>query len=202
VARKKASRQGMPSVLIVCEGSQTEPNYISGLCRHLGINPAAVTIMPGNGVTDPASLVRKAQKEFTEDGAYDLVYVVCDGDVGGLGAARTLAAKTLKNSAKEKTSVRVIASHPSFEYWLLLHFEYRARPFSAEEVLQDLRAHLTDYDKAEPRLFEMMELGLARACLNAERLKMDLHTSGAVTPDTDMATLVNQLREASLAARK
>jgi hypothetical protein len=32
LARQKASRAGMPSILIVCEGRETEPNYIAGFC--------------------------------------------------------------------------------------------------------------------------------------------------------------------------
>lgn len=201
VARRKASRQGMPAILIVCEGSETEPNYIRGLCQHLGINPAAVRIKCGDGVTDPKSLVRKAQKEFSEDGGFDLVYVICDGDTGGIDEARELATTNLKNSSGEKTTVRVIASHPSFEYWLLLHFEYRARPCTAAEVIRELRAHLPGFHKAEPRLFEMVEAGLERACQHVERLKNELQASGATTPTTDMASLVSQLREVSLAAR-
>jgi RloB-like protein len=192
----------MPAILIYCEGSETEPNYLRGLCRHLGINPAAVRIKSGEGATDPKSLVRLAQKDFTEDGGFDLVYVICDGDTGRVDEARELATKKLKNSAGDKTNVRVIASHPSFEYWLLLHFEYRARPCSAAEAIRDLRAHLTGYDKAEPQIFEMVEMGLDRACQHAERLKRDLQASGANTPDTDMASLVSQLREAKLAANK
>ena len=64
VARRKASRAGLPSVLIVCEGRETEPNYIDGLRDHLRINAAAVHIEPGGSVTDPIGLVRNAHKRF------------------------------------------------------------------------------------------------------------------------------------------
>jgi hypothetical protein len=195
IARRKASRQGMPAILIVCEGRETEPNYIRGLCDYLGINRAAVQIECAEGVTDPGGLVRKAQQRFASDGGYDRVFVVCDGDTSGLAAARELARKSLRNAARELTTVQVIASHPSFEYWLLLHFEYRAAPCAAAEATRELRRHLTGFVKAEPRIFEMVEAGLDLACERADQLKRELAQIGASVPDTDMAALVRQLIE-------
>ena len=195
IARRKASRQGMPAILIVCEGRETEPNYIRGLCDHLGINRAAVQIECCEGVTDPKGLVRKARQHFTSDGAYDRVFVVCDGDTSGLAAARELAQKPLRNAAREPTIMQVIASHPSFEFWLLLHFEYRAAPCSAVEATRDLRRYLTGYEKAEPRIFDMVEAGVDLACERAARLKLELVQIGASVPDTDMASMVRQLME-------
>ena len=49
VARRKASRGGLPSVLVVCEGRETEPNYIDGLRDHLLINAAPFQMEPGGG---------------------------------------------------------------------------------------------------------------------------------------------------------
>ena len=46
--RKKASRQGLPAVLIICEGRETEPNYIDGLRDFLRINAAAVHVVRVN----------------------------------------------------------------------------------------------------------------------------------------------------------
>jgi hypothetical protein len=99
LARLKGAREGLPAVLIVCEGRETEPNYIEGLCEHLGANSAAITVIRGESVTDPVGLVRRAQRRFKADGGYDLVYVVCDGDVPRLTEARELAQKTLNTGS-------------------------------------------------------------------------------------------------------
>ncbi len=123
LARHKASREGLPAVLVVCEGRETEPNYIDGLREHLRINAAAVHIVRGDSVTDPIGLVRKAKKLYAGDRDFDLVYVVCDGDSQHLAAARELAARPLRNSAGAVTHVQVIANVPSIEFWLLLHFD-------------------------------------------------------------------------------
>lgn len=195
VARRKATRQGLSSILIVCEGRETEPNYIRGLCGHLGVNMAAVRVIPGDNDTTPAGLVRKAQGVFTEDGGYDYAYVICDGDTGGLAEARAVAQKTIRNAAKQATTVQIVASHPSIEFWLLLHFEYSSAPCSAAEALARLRGHLTGYQKADPKIFDAVAAGLEAACQNAAHLKAENAATGAETPDTDMAQLVERLRE-------
>jgi len=47
-------------------------------------------------------------------------------------------------------NVKVIVSNPCFEYWLLLHYEYTAKPFKdCNEANQLLKKYLTDYDKSE-----------------------------------------------------
>ena len=194
LARQKGALQGLPAVLIVCEGRETEPNYIEGLCTHLGVNSAAVNVIRGESATDPVGLVRRAQRLFISDGAYDLVYVVCDGDGPRLAEARQLARQALRNSARERTQVQIIASSPSFEFWLLLHFEYSARPYqAAAEVTDALRRHVTDYAKNDRNVFTKVAVGLDAACQNADRLKAELNRTAAHVPDTDIRSLVDQL---------
>lgn len=196
LARQKASRGGLPAILVVCEGRATEPNYIDGLCAHLRINAAAVHIEAGDSVTDPAGLVRKAQRLFKSDRDYDLVYVVCDGDSNHLAAARALAARPLRNAAGAITVVQIIASCPSIEFWLLLHFEYSARPFrNVAEVQQALRAHLPDYRKSDRDIFRKTAAGFDLACQRVQQLKAELRASGGTEPGTDMPLLVEQFRK-------
>lgn len=194
LARHKGARKGLSAVLIICEGRETEPNYIEGLIDHLGVNRAAVKVVHGESVTDPLGLVRKAQRAFTSDGGYDLVYVVCDGDAPQLADARELARKTLRNTSRERTEVQLIASHPSFEFWLLLHFEYSVRPYlSGADAAMALRRHVTDYAKNDRNIFAKVATGLDTACRNSDRLKKELAKTGAQVPDTDMRTLIDQL---------
>ena len=70
--------------------------------------------------------------------------------------------------------VRLVLSMPCFEYWLLLHFEYTTRAFlgtpgrsACSRVISELKRHLPDYEKNDPRLFvrlrEQMPEAVARA---------------------------------------
>lgn len=194
LARQKASREGMPSVLVVCEGRETEPNYIQGLCAAKCVNLAAVDIRSGGSATDPTALVRKAQRIFDADRDFDRVFVVCDETGAGLQRARQLAQRRLRCLNGKFVTVELIVSRPSFEFWLLLHFEYSSRPFrTAEEVIADLRRHLTNYDKASPQLYQQVEAGLDMAIGHVGRLKQELARTGATVPDTDLPHLVVQL---------
>jgi RloB-like protein len=192
--RKKASRAGLPAILIICEGRQTEPNYLRGLCEEHGINRANVTIVSGDGETDAVRLVQKAQRRFEIDRDFDAVFVVCDCVDDTLVDAKARAARSMKNVSGEFLAVELIVSSPCFEFWLLLHFEYVTRPFqTAEAVVDALRRHVTDYDKADRLIFAKVAAGLDRALGNAARLKAELTAVGAVSPDTDMPKLVARL---------
>jgi hypothetical protein len=100
----------------------------------------------------------------------------------------------MKNVSGQMLTVQLISSRPCFEFWLLLHFEYFARPFlNAASVIDILERHLTDYDKADRLIFPKVQSGLERALVNARRLKTELAEIGARTPDTDMADLIETL---------
>jgi hypothetical protein len=192
--RKKGTRAGLPALLIVCEGKETEPNYLRGLCEIHRINAANVIIVPGDGDTDALRLVAKARRRFEVDRDFDAVFVICDCAGEDLATAKALAAKPLKTVSKATLTVQLIVSRPSFEFWLLLHFEYAARPFqTAAETILALRAHITDYSKSDRDIFLKVQSGLDRARANVARLKAELQATGALLPDSDMAELVEML---------
>jgi hypothetical protein len=194
IARRKASRASLPAILIICEGQETEPNYLGGYCDAHGINRANVTIVPGDGDTDAVRLVRKAHRRFAVDRDFDAVFVVCDCAGEELINARALAAKSLMNASRQTISVKLVVSNPCFEYWLLLHFEYLAPAFlTPAEVLNLLRRHVTDYHKADRSIFAKVGIGLERALGNTVRLKAELAAVGAQSPDTDMPDLIETL---------
>lgn len=193
LARHKASRQGLPVFLIVCEGKETEPNYIQGLCEENRINLASVHIVRGRGDTDAVSLVKRAQMLFGKDKDFDRVFVVLDDDGYQLDPAQKLAAKRLKTASGKIINVELIASNPCFEFWLLLHFEFTSRPFVSAKAIEALRVHLTNYEKADRRIFLQVASGLDMAMANARRLKRELATGGARSPSVEMHLLVNEL---------
>ena len=100
----------------------------------------------------------------------------------------------MRNASGEMVPVRLIVSKPCFEFWLLLHFEYVARPLpSAAAAIDLLRRHVTDYDKADRQVFDKVQIGLDRALGNVARLKAELAAVGTQTPDTDMPELIAML---------
>jgi hypothetical protein len=96
--RWAASRAGLPTALIVCEGRCTETHYLRGLIEHLGVNAANAHIQPGSYETDARSLVQDAQARFRKNPEYDRVFVVLDGDQAHLAEARRDGATAMANA--------------------------------------------------------------------------------------------------------
>jgi hypothetical protein len=90
--------------------------------------------------------------------------------------------------------VKLVASDPCFEFWLLLHFEYSAAVMSAADALARLQRHMPGYYKADTAVFDRVCAGLYAACRHAARLDADYGTSGATSPMSDMPKLVEELR--------
>ena len=78
--------------------------------------------------------------------AFEKVYAVFDRDdhdsyLDALTLAASLDGK-LRNDAKQPVSFKAIASVPSFELWLLLHYEDIQAPLHRDEVIQRLKQHI------------------------------------------------------------
>lgn len=192
-----ASRAGLPTALIVCEGRCTEPSYLRGLCEHLGVNAANANIQTGSYKTDALSLVRDARARFRANQEYDHVFVVLDGDQAHLDKARHEAGKGMAKAGGGRVAVELIVTRPCFEYWLLLHFEYTTRGFRSDEAVRALEAHLTDYEKGDREIFAKVRGGFAMAEANAARVIRDIAATGAASSRTDMPVLIAALRAMS-----
>ncbi|NOZ10066.1 MAG: RloB domain-containing protein [Gammaproteobacteria bacterium] len=77
--RRTARRAPYDVVLIVCEGSKTEPNYFCELRDAYRLSSANVSVTEGIG-SDPLSVVRRAEELFEKDSDYDAVFCVFDRD--------------------------------------------------------------------------------------------------------------------------
>jgi hypothetical protein len=60
--RKKATQALYERVLIVCEGEKTEPYYLKGLRKSLGLNPANVVIADKKSGLDPKGSAKRRHR--------------------------------------------------------------------------------------------------------------------------------------------
>jgi hypothetical protein len=195
LARKKATRAGLPTALIVCEGKKTVPAYLRGMIEHLRLHPANAQIHEGSSDTDAVSIVKRARQLFEATPDFDYVCVVMDADQQNLERALQAAGKDLKRADGGKVPIQVILTNPCFEFWLLLHFTYTAKPYrNYTDVHRDLIAHLPTYAKGDRQIFDHVKHGLDAALTHVERLKQALTASNADCPDTDMPVLVQLLK--------
>jgi len=87
----------------------------------------------------------------------------------------------------------IIASVPSFELWLLLHFEDIQAPLHRDEVMRRLKLHIPGYDKGAGNAFATTNVHLAVATKRAERLAMHFTARTDPEPFTAIVELVKLL---------
>ncbi|MDO8445227.1 MAG: RloB family protein [Deltaproteobacteria bacterium] len=196
--RRHAKRAPYAVVLIVCEGSKTEPNYFKGLKDSLRLSSANIIIADNTTGSDPLSVVNSAIKEFNKDPSYDRVYCVFDKDkhTTYAPAIDKIRSTRLKNNAE----LHSITSIPCFEIWLLLHYTYTTGSFCAAGndsncalVLSKLKTYIPDYEKGNQQIFKIVELKLPDALSRAKRLEEFHKTSGTDNPSTKIHKLVEDL---------
>ncbi len=98
------------TILIVCEGENTEPSYFNQF------RVSSVTVKPIGTGYNTISLVNKAA-EFASQKKYDQVWCVFDKDDFSERNFNDAIQKALSKKFK------IAYSNQSFEYWLILHFD-------------------------------------------------------------------------------
>jgi hypothetical protein len=200
--RKLARRASYDRILIVSEGSKTEPNYFGEIRAAYRLHTANVEVRPSELGTAPIQVVQYA-KELFENGdrhkhipsrAFEQVYAVFDRDDHGsyrdaLNLATTLDGK-LRNDNKQPVGFRAIASVPSFELWLLLHYEDIQAPIHRDEVMRRLRQHFPGYEKGVECAFATTRGRLDTATQRAKALAAKFNAYSDPEPYTAIADLV------------
>lgn len=182
---KEARRASYARILIVTEGSKTEPLYLEEIRSAHQLHSANVQVQPGQLGTAPVHVVRYAQQLFEKGDlhkgirpkSFDQVYAVFDRDdhdsyFNALDLANSLDGK-LRNDDRQTVSFKAIASIPSFELWLLLHYENIQGPIHRDEVMARLKQHIPGYKKGAGGVFaatrDQLETGTQRAQALAEK---------------------------------
>ncbi|MBI4986272.1 MAG: RloB domain-containing protein [Rhodocyclales bacterium] len=203
--RKLGRRASYDRILIVSEGSKTEPIYFSEIRAAYRLHTANVEVRPSELGTAPIQVVQYA-KDLFENGdrhkyiqprAFEQVYAVFDRDdhnsyFNALRLAESLDRK-LKNDAKQFIRFKAIASVPSFELWLLLHYEDILAPIHRNEVMLRLKRHIPGYEKGAGRAFAITREHLNIATERAEALAAKFTADTAPEPYTAIVGLVTLL---------
>lgn len=198
--RSEPKRAPYDKVLIVCEGSKTEPNYFRELIDHYEINTANVQV-DGSCGSDPMSVVNHALQLYREEkdkgDPYDRVYCVIDRDAHPRfdDALRKLEAQKPSNVFHATVSI------PCFEYWLLLHFDYTRAAFTSTDrvsmgdaALAALKTYWPEYAKGRVGTFVYLHGQLAFAKANAQRSLEDAQRTASDNPSTNVHELVEYLQ--------
>ncbi len=184
-------------LLIQCEGQKTEPNYLDGLCKACGIrHHLNVKVNPGKGqnaVVTVTAAIAEGNRKLLGEKIYDETWCVLDVEHAAHEAKLTeaLALARAKN-------IRMFLSNPSFEVWLIAHFQRLTRDFAdggaAEAYLNTLwQKHFrSDYEKGDPDLYAKLADKVSDALKNAEWGLESFH-GAASCRDANASTEVYQL---------
>ncbi len=195
VQRTKPRRESYDRVLIVCEGSKTEPNYFEDIRNEYRLSFVNVEVK-GTG-TSPRTVVRKAKelckKSRRQKDAYDSVYCVFDRD-------EHVDFDQACNDAI-RAGLKLARSWPCFEFWLLLHYGQWRRSFSrsgtrspADQCIQELRKRFPEYEKGKEKIFSKLKHQLEEAKTNAASGLRDAKQTGECNPSTEIHLLVEYLQ--------
>jgi RloB-like protein len=195
--RKGPQKEPYDVVLIVCEGTKTEPKYFRGLQHAYTLSSLNVRILPPEG-NDPVSVVNFAIRQLQSDGDYDRAYCVFDRD----GHANYEEALRLIRESDFGKSGRLIGipSIPCFEIWVLLHYQFSTASHVAaggvsacDRVVWEVIRHFSTYTKGADHVFASLAPMLDTGLQNAARLAAHNRQTKASNPATEVHTLVDYL---------
>jgi len=150
------------------------------------------------GVTVEAAIAEGSRRRLGER-IYDDVWCVLDVEHAAHEAKLNEA-----TALARKHNIRLFLSNPSFEVWLIAHFERVTRDFAdggaAEAYLNaHWRKHIGgDYEKGDPRLYVKLADRVNAASDNAQWVLETFHNDSPCrtsNASTEVYQLVRQLRQ-------
>lgn len=194
--RKSKERKPYDVVLIICEGTKTEPYYLNGLRESLRLSNTNIVIENCAG-TDPISIVDHAlEKHRNKNKDYDRVYCVFDKEHSNYQSALD----KINSHAKNDIPIYAIPSVPCFEYWILLHFKDTTKPYQpkgkksvGDQLKSELKKHIKEYHEADKDIFGKTKQHLGKALIRAKRIDKSQKENGTDNPSTKVYELVEYL---------
>ena len=195
-SRRQPFRDPKPTILIVCEGSVSEPEYFDGFWHACHNTRVTVHVSDDHGV--PLTLVRiakelknealaQAKRQGDDFLAFDAVWCVHDvDDHPQLDEAREMA---------EANNIELAISNPNFELWLLLlHFRDSPGMQHRAAIGKTLKQHVPDFEKHV--IFSKYSAGSEEAVERARRLDQIAEGRGEAgsNPTTGVYKLTSLIR--------
>lgn len=199
LVRSIKSKKVLPYILIVCEGTETEPNYFSWYkfnCKQtINLEISGQGKNTRSLVEATIKIKKRIQKE--ENILFDQVWCVFDKD--SFSSDIYNAAFQLCNNE----NIGIAYSNECFEVWYLLHFNYYNCGMDRATVFDKLdKKMISDYGRRyEKNIGEIYDLLASKqndAIRNAKRLELscrDLNEVHHQNPSTSVYKLVEELNK-------
>lgn len=200
--RNSNSRKRKKIIFIATEGkNKTEKLYF----KKFNSDKVQIRFAKG-GSTDPVNMVSELLSECKDMGfdpeAGDTAYCVLDSDFA-VSKNNQIALADKKAVAND---LSLIVSSPCFEIWYLCHYDYSTKAFgSNEEVIDELKKRIPQYDKNKEDMYELLRPMQDDAVVNAKRLEKYNLQSGKkphtveFMPSTEAYRIIETIMEAEKA---
>jgi hypothetical protein len=185
--RQKPKFKPQPTVLVICEDTKSGKRYLEDACLiYFRVN----VLVEHCGKTDPLSIVKEA---MSRQGKFDRIFCSIDRDTHQNFDEALSLARTSKK-------IDIIVSYPCFEFWLLLHFGYNRKPYTAtgkysagDLVIKDLCTYpgLENYDKGKD--LSIFNLLLGKQFDEARRIAPRILTEAIATEEMNPSTRLHEL---------
>jgi len=156
--KKPGSRQIEKKLLIFCEGKKdkSESAYFKALIKDYEFPGNQIDVRVVDTIINTGKeLVKlaKLEQEFPDD----KLWIVYDKD------GYTQHAQTF--DAAKRSNIQIAFSSISFEFWILLHFEYTSRAYDkSNDIIHDLKhKHDFDYSKADKNVYALTKKDIQKA---------------------------------------
>ena len=194
--RKANKRPQKKTILIVCEGKETEPNYLNGFKRLDAVKEHyAIRIIKGQGGSQ-LQIARNAVKQNKKHGKDECWCVI---DTERLNNPETVQDFNDAIKLLNDNGIEAAVSNPSFEVWLIAHFERTSRTFNdsdAAEAYLNTRFQNNfdrDYDKNLEELFDLLKDRVDNAIQNARNVLKHDHGEAAGVARCNSSTDVQEM---------
>lgn len=201
--RPVLARKQRAIIVVVCEGA-TEYAFLDEWRRTVSGRELELKLYQTKKTT-PVHLVRTAMQKRDEAlrrsrlETGDAVWVACDGDEHRASATQRMQWREAMQQARAE-GIEIAWSNPSFELWLLLHFQDQTSQLDATAATKALRKHEPAYEKGDNSVTR--RLGAADADSKTPRLQdalrragepVDLPEHAPENPATRFGVLMRQL---------
>ncbi len=191
---RKRGKKPTNNLWIFCEGEKTEINYFNKLKIDKRISRINIKVKSSDKITDSVGIVKyaisflKYKRDF-EPG--DLIYCVFDRD------SNTNQHLTQASKLAKENNIRIAFSNPSFEYWILCHFEYFITACESKNLIDKLKQNLSPYEKNDPDIYNKTQSKITTAIINAKKVKNKHEKEGIklISRESNPSTYVFELIE-------
>ena len=197
--RLKASKEPRKSILIVSEGSKTEPLYFNSLKSNLRLAMVEVKIV-GEGaapitVVDRAIEMRGERKQLARKSItkaeYEVVYCVIDVEAPEPHESLPRALNKANDNKLE-----VILSNPCFEYWYILHFRKTSAPYNtSRDAKSALKQEHSAYSEGDTTIVNVVYSKTSNAIKHSKEVLEEQHNNAEDLSNCNPSTHVHKIVE-------